>query len=176
MTEQAVVEQIVGDAFGVSKMTISFKSYNGKDECFVSTGENRIDPEDTEAIYRTANLLKGAVYELLNVPFEVKDGHVRRTDLVTAAPHAAAAAVSRQAESATHRPQNHANPDSPFPRLLGETADGNQVWMKDGRFGPFVTDGTTFASLQKFDKETPERVTLQRALKLIDEKKSRASA
>ncbi|MCA8952949.1 MAG: type I DNA topoisomerase [Planctomycetes bacterium] len=42
------------------------------------------------------------------------------------------------------------------------------VKLLDGRYGPYVTDGTTNASLQK--DEDPETLTLQRALELLAER------
>ena len=42
---------------------------------------------------------------------------------------------------------------------------GAPIVLKDGRFGPYVTDGKTNASLRKSD--TPEDITIDRALELI---------
>ena len=42
---------------------------------------------------------------------------------------------------------------------------GDPIVLKDGRYGPYVTDGKTNASLSKSD--TPEDITIDRALELI---------
>lgn len=42
---------------------------------------------------------------------------------------------------------------------------GEPIVLKDGRYGPYVTDGKTNASLRKSD--TPEDITIDRALELI---------
>jgi DNA topoisomerase-1 len=48
------------------------------------------------------------------------------------------------------------------------------VVVKDGRFGPYVTDGTTNATLRKED--TVEAITLERAAALLADKRDRAPA
>src|SRR5256885_14656408 len=58
-------------------------------------------------------------------------------------------------------------------RELGEDPSSNrQVVLKDGRFGPYVTDGETNASLRKGD--TVETVTNQRAVELLAERRAAA--
>ncbi|GAB2697501.1 type I DNA topoisomerase [Thalassiella azotivora] len=57
-------------------------------------------------------------------------------------------------------------------RELGEDpASGQPVVVKDGRFGPYVTDGETNATLRKDD--AVESVTLERAAELLAEKRAR---
>ena len=46
--------------------------------------------------------------------------------------------------------------------------------MKDGRFGPYVTDGTTNASLRKGDN--PESLTDARANELLSERRAKEAA
>ncbi len=47
-------------------------------------------------------------------------------------------------------------------RTLGESAEtGKPVEVRDGRFGPYVTDGEVNASLRKGDEV--ERISLERA-------------
>src|SRR5699024_7048968 len=46
--------------------------------------------------------------------------------------------------------------------------------VKDGRFGPYVTDGTTNASLRKGD--SPETLTDQRANELLSERRAKQAA
>ena len=56
-----------------------------------------------------------------------------------------------------------------LPRALGTTADGHEIVINIGRFGPYVRFGSKFASLKKDDD--PYKVSLERALELIEEKK-----
>ena len=55
------------------------------------------------------------------------------------------------------------------PKILREVGPhpetGDPIVLKDGRYGPYVTDGKTNASLSKSD--TPEDITIDRALELI---------
>src|SRR5713101_6243620 len=57
-------------------------------------------------------------------------------------------------------------------RSLGTDPDtGQPVVVKEGRFGPYVTDGSTNASLRKGD--TVEDITLERAAELLAERRLR---
>jgi DNA topoisomerase-1 len=57
-------------------------------------------------------------------------------------------------------------------RELGEDPVSNApVVVKDGRFGPYVTDGTTNATLRKEDEV--ESITLERAAELLADKRAR---
>ncbi|MDN5707403.1 topoisomerase C-terminal repeat-containing protein, partial [Corynebacterium casei] len=51
---------------------------------------------------------------------------------------------------------------------------GKPMSVKDGRFGPYVTDGTTNASLRKGD--SPETLTDQRANELLSERRAKQDA
>jgi DNA topoisomerase I len=55
-----------------------------------------------------------------------------------------------------------------LPRMLGQTADGEEVSTNIGRFGPFVKYGKAYASLKAGDD--PYTLTLERALEVIAEK------
>jgi len=58
-------------------------------------------------------------------------------------------------------------------RELGEDpASGSQIVIKEGRYGPYVTDGETNASLRRAD--SVESITLQRAIELISERRAAA--
>jgi DNA topoisomerase-1 len=57
---------------------------------------------------------------------------------------------------------------------LGPDPSGNPIVVKDGRFGPYVTDGTTNASLRKAD--SVEEITLDRALELLAERRAKGPA
>jgi DNA topoisomerase-1 len=58
-----------------------------------------------------------------------------------------------------------------LPRELGVTEDGEAVSTNIGRFGPYVKYGSKFVSLKVKEGDDPFTVTLERALKLIREKK-----
>jgi DNA topoisomerase-1 len=55
-----------------------------------------------------------------------------------------------------------------LPRLLGETAEGEEVSASIGRFGPYVRYASKFVSLKEDD---PYTITLERALEVVAEKK-----
>jgi DNA topoisomerase-1 len=60
-------------------------------------------------------------------------------------------------------------------RELGEdTASGRSIVLREGRFGPYVTDGETNASLRKGD--AVESMTPQRAIELLAERRAAAPA
>jgi DNA topoisomerase I len=60
-------------------------------------------------------------------------------------------------------------------RELGEdSASGKPIVLREGRFGPYVTDGETNASLRKGD--TIESITPQRAIELLAERRAAAPA
>ncbi|KAA9373908.1 type I DNA topoisomerase [Microbispora cellulosiformans] len=60
-------------------------------------------------------------------------------------------------------------------RELGEDPNSKKpVVVKEGRFGPYVTDGETNASLRKGD--TVEEITLERAAELLADRRERAPA
>jgi DNA topoisomerase-1 len=60
-------------------------------------------------------------------------------------------------------------------RELGEDpASAKPIVLREGRFGPYVTDGETNASLRKGD--VPESITLQRAVELLAERRAAAPA
>jgi DNA topoisomerase-1 len=51
---------------------------------------------------------------------------------------------------------------------------GKPVVLKEGRFGPYVTDGETNASLRRGDE--PETVTIERAAELLADRRSKGPA
>jgi DNA topoisomerase-1 len=60
-------------------------------------------------------------------------------------------------------------------RELGEDpASKQKVVVKEGRFGPYVTDGETNASLRKGDEV--ESITIQRAAELLAERREKVAA
>ncbi len=61
----------------------------------------------------------------------------------------------------------------PVKELGADPASGRPVVVRDGRFGPYVTDGETNASLRRGD--TPEGVTLERASELLAERRAKSA-
>ena len=60
-------------------------------------------------------------------------------------------------------------------KMLGDNdVAGKPMSVKDGRFGPYVTDGTTNASLRKGD--SPETITDARANELLSERRAKEAA
>jgi len=60
----------------------------------------------------------------------------------------------------------------PLRELGADPASGKPMVIKDGRWGPYVTDGETNASLRKGD--TVEAVTPQRGAELLAERRTAA--
>ncbi len=65
-------------------------------------------------------------------------------------------------------------PKPPLRELGEDPSSGRSVVVKDGRFGPYVTDGETNASLRGGD--TVETLTLDRGVELLAERRSKGSA
>jgi DNA topoisomerase I len=62
----------------------------------------------------------------------------------------------------------------PLRELGTDPVGGREIVLKEGRFGPYVTDGETNASLRKGDD--PETVTLDRAVELLTERRAKGPA
>ena len=62
----------------------------------------------------------------------------------------------------------------PLKELGDNDVSGKPMTVKDGRFGPYVTDGTTNASLRKGDN--PETLTDARANELLSERRAKEAA
>jgi DNA topoisomerase-1 len=61
----------------------------------------------------------------------------------------------------------------PLKELGADPTSGRPIAVRDGRFGPYVTDGETNASLRRGD--TPESVTLERASELLAERRAKSA-
>jgi DNA topoisomerase-1 len=64
-----------------------------------------------------------------------------------------------------------ATPTAPLRELGPDPATGAAMLVKDGRFGPYVTDGTVNATLRKED--SVETITPERAAELLAEKRAK---
>jgi DNA topoisomerase-1 len=62
-------------------------------------------------------------------------------------------------------------PKPPLKELGPDPATGKPIVVKDGRFGPYVTDGETNASLRRSDD--PDSLTVERAVELLAEKRAK---
>jgi DNA topoisomerase-1 len=65
-------------------------------------------------------------------------------------------------------------PKPPLKELGPDPASGKPLVVKDGRFGPYVTDGETNASLRRGDDV--DGLTLERALELLAERRAKGPA
>jgi DNA topoisomerase I len=63
---------------------------------------------------------------------------------------------------------------APLRELGADPASGKAITLREGRFGPYVTDGETNASLRRGD--AAESVTLQRATELLAERRAAGPA
>ncbi|MDQ3085606.1 MAG: type I DNA topoisomerase [Actinomycetota bacterium] len=61
----------------------------------------------------------------------------------------------------------------PLRELGADPGTGRKIIVKDGRFGPYVTDGETNASLRRVD--TVEGVTTERAAELLAERRAKSA-
>ena len=62
----------------------------------------------------------------------------------------------------------------PLRELGPDPVGGREIVLKEGRFGPYVTDGETNASLRKGDD--PETIELDRAVELLTERRAKGPA
>jgi DNA topoisomerase-1 len=62
----------------------------------------------------------------------------------------------------------------PLRELGADPGGGKEIVLNEGRFGPYVTDGETNASLRKGDD--PETITLDRAVELLAERRAKGPA
>jgi DNA topoisomerase I len=81
-----------------------------------------------------------------------------------------------QAEAILAQPKQRRGrgaPKPPLKELGADPASGKPIVVRDGRFGPYVTDGETNASLRRGD--TPEAITLERAVELLTERRAKSA-
>ncbi len=76
--------------------------------------------------------------------------------------------------AAPKRRRGQAAPAPPLKELGEDPATGKTVVVKDGRWGPYVTDGETNASLRAAD--SVETVTIERASELLEARRQRGDA
>jgi DNA topoisomerase-1 len=76
-------------------------------------------------------------------------------------------ALNLFAQPKTRRGQRSA---APLKELGADPVSGQPILLKEGRFGPYVTDGETNASLRKGD--TVEGITPERAIELLADRRA----
>jgi DNA topoisomerase-1 len=81
-------------------------------------------------------------------------------------------ALALLAQPKTRRGRGQAKP--PLAELGADPVSGKAIVVKDGRFGPYVTDGETNATLPRGD--VPESLDLDRALELLADRRARGPA
>ena len=81
-------------------------------------------------------------------------------------------ALALLAQPKERRGRGQAKP--PLREIGPDPVSGKQVVLKEGRFGPYVTDGETNASLRRGDD--PETVTIERAAELLADRRSKGPA
>jgi DNA topoisomerase-1 len=84
------------------------------------------------------------------------------------------AAVSKLADAASGAGRQRGASREPVAVLGAHPESGKEIKVMAGRYGPYVTDGTTHATLPKAME--PNAVTLEDAVRLIDEKAAKGPA
>src|SRR5689334_1937848 len=84
------------------------------------------------------------------------------------------AAVAKLADAASGGGRQRGASREPVAVLGKHPANGGEIKVMAGRYGPYVTDGTTYATLPKAME--PKSVTLDDAVQLIDERAAKGPA
>jgi DNA topoisomerase-1 len=84
------------------------------------------------------------------------------------------AAVAKLADAASGGGRQRGAPREPIAVLGKHSGNGGEIKVMAGRYGPYVTDGTTNATLPK--GTDPKDVTLDDAVRLIDERAAKGPA
>ncbi|GAA4720251.1 type I DNA topoisomerase [Sphingomonas lutea] len=83
------------------------------------------------------------------------------------------AAVAKLADAAAGGGRGRGAAREPI-AVLGKHPNGNEVKVMEGRYGPYVSDGTTHATLPK--GADPKGIVLDEAVRLIDERAAKGPA
>jgi DNA topoisomerase-1 len=83
-------------------------------------------------------------------------------------------ALALLAQPKTRRARGQSQPRAPLRELGPDPSSGKPLVVRDGRFGPYVTDGETNASLRRGDE--PNSLTIERAAELLAERRAAGPA
>jgi len=83
-------------------------------------------------------------------------------------------ATALLAEPKVRRGRGDAAPRGPLREIGADPSSGKPLVVRDGRFGPYVTDGETNASLRRGDEV--ESLTIDRAVELLAERRAAGPA
>jgi DNA topoisomerase I len=83
-------------------------------------------------------------------------------------------ALSRLSQPKTRRGQGASTTAPPLKELGADPSTQKPIVVKSGRYGPYVTDGDTNASLRKGDDV--ETLSLERAVELLADRRARGPA
>ena len=84
------------------------------------------------------------------------------------------AAVAKLADAASGGGRNRGASREPIAVLGEHPGSGKELKVLEGRYGPYVSDGTTHATLPKGTE--PKSVTLEQAIELIDARAAKGPA
>ena len=84
------------------------------------------------------------------------------------------AAVAKLADAATGGGRQRGAAREPIAVLGAHPGSGKEIKVMEGRYGPYVTDGATHATLPK--SADPKSVTLEQAVEWIDAKAAQGPA
>ena len=84
------------------------------------------------------------------------------------------AAVAKLADAASGGGKRQGASREPIAVLGAHPSSGKEIKVMSGRYGPYVTDGTTHATLPK--SADPKTVTLDQAVEWIDAKAAKGPA
>jgi DNA topoisomerase-1 len=84
------------------------------------------------------------------------------------------AAVAKLADAASGGGRQRGAAREPIAVLGAHPASGGEIKLMEGRYGAYVTDGSTNATLPK--GADPKTVTLDEAVRLIDERAAKGPA
>ena len=84
------------------------------------------------------------------------------------------AAVAKLADAASGSGRQRGTSREPVAVLGAHPGNGGEIKVMAGRYGPYVTDGTTNATLPR--GADPKAITLDEAVRLIDERAAKGPA
>ena len=105
-------------------------------------------------------------------PYVKKGSESRSLESRGAAVHGDARTGARRSSRSRRSAAGAVRRKPPLKELGADPQSGRPIVVRDGRFGPYVTDGETNASLRRGD--TPEGITLERAVELLAERRAKS--